>query len=241
MAPSRQAHGRPGCARARACASAPRAHHRSDLGALKPWRAVETHFLQCTFVDSPDSRRSWPWPTKWSRRAAHAGARARARASAPRAHQSSDLGALKPWRAFKIRSHQCTFVDARVARRSWPWPTKRSRRAAHAGARARARASAFFLSRVYRLTCSATGTVASLGRVIRKKVRGFWAVVYDSGQWGTWTGSEPGGWGGGVVILGGQGPSGWGGVLGGGVHGQGPSRLVGWCMWAGSEQVRRVR
>ena len=32
--------------------------------------------------------------------------------------------------------------------------------------------------------------------------------------------------------------SGWGG---GGVHGQGPSRLVGWCMWAGSEQVRRVR
>jgi hypothetical protein len=28
-----------------------------------------------------------------------------------------------------------------------------------------------------------------------EKVRGLWAVVYVSGQWGTWTGSEQGGWG----------------------------------------------
>ncbi len=57
--------------------------------------------------------------------------------------------------------------------------------------------SSFFLFlgfRVYRLTCSARGTVASLGSGIRKKVRGFWAVGYSSWQWGTWTGSERGGW-----------------------------------------------
>jgi hypothetical protein len=83
------------------------------------------------------------------------------------------------------------------------------------------------------------GTVASLGSRIRKKVRGFWAVGYGSWQWGTWTGSERvGGVLGGVVLLGGQGPSGWAGYLAVGCMGrvragwwvgacgQGPSRFV---------------
>ena len=80
------------------------------------------------------------------------------------------------------------------------------------GAQSAGRSSAvtpFFLSMVYRLTCSATGTVASLGSGIRKKVRGFWAVGYGSWQWGTWTGSERGGWGAWrcCTFLGGQDPS----------------------------------
>jgi hypothetical protein len=75
-------------------------------------------------------------------------------------------------------------------------------------------------------------TVASLGSGIRKKVRGFWAVVYDSWQWCTILGSG----------VRGQDPS-RGGVLGSGVRGQDQSRVGGELggglhrRWAESEQV----
>ena len=113
----------------------------------------------------------------------------------------------------------------------------------------------FLLSMVYRLTCSAMERSRLLAVLYGRKsaASGQWCTVLGSGV----RGQDPSGGGvlGGVVLLWvgriragvgygswqwgvrGQGPSSVGGVLGGGVHGQSPSRLV----VVGRVRVRRVR
>ena len=138
MAPDRRAHGRPCCAGARADVTAPRAHQSSDLGAVKPWRAVQMCLIGATLGDFRVSRRSWLGAAKQSRRAAHAGGRARAGVTASRDRHSSDHGAVKPWRAVQTCLLGATPGDFRVSWRSWLGPGKLSRRAGLAAHAARA-------------------------------------------------------------------------------------------------------